>query len=137
MKISKYAGRSYECLGGVTRTGLVVAFLATTNAVATADNLCTDGLVRCWGYNNGGQCNVPTDLGPCLSVAGGNMHTIALRVDGTVRCWGYNSHGTCNDLLDIISKFKTYWTILSTGSKDSLWQYLHVLTQLCKKYYES
>jgi hypothetical protein len=42
-----------------------------------------------------------------------------------------------NDLLDIISKFKTYWTILSTGSKDSLWQYLHVLTQLCKKYYES
>ena len=42
-----------------------------------------------------------------------------------------------NDIMDIIGKMKTYWKVLSDPSKDSLWQYLHVLTQLCKRYYEN
>jgi hypothetical protein len=35
--------------------------------------------VRCWGYNDYGQCNTPADLGPCSSVAGGSRHTIAIQ----------------------------------------------------------
>jgi len=42
-----------------------------------------------------------------------------------------------NDIMDIIGKMKTYWKVLSESSKDSLWQYLHVLAQLCKRYYEN
>jgi hypothetical protein len=42
-----------------------------------------------------------------------------------------------NDNMDIVSKLKTYWSVLSTNSKNSLWQYLHVLVQLCKRYYEN
>jgi hypothetical protein len=42
-----------------------------------------------------------------------------------------------NDIMDIVGKMKTYWKVLSVPSKDSLWQYLHVLTQLCKRYYEN
>jgi hypothetical protein len=42
-----------------------------------------------------------------------------------------------NDIMDIVSKFKTYWKVLSPASRDSLWQYMHVLTQLCKRYYEN
>jgi hypothetical protein len=40
------------------------------------------------------------------------------------------------DIMDIVSKLKTYWKVLSPTSKNSLWQYMHVLTQLCKRYYE-
>ena len=52
--------------------------------------------VRAWGYDAYGQCNVPTDLGPCTAIAAGNDHTLALRTDGTVRAWGNNSWGQCN-----------------------------------------
>jgi formylglycine-generating enzyme required for sulfatase activity len=53
-------------------------------------------VVRAWGRNDYGQCNVPGDLSPATAIAGGNYHTIALRTDGTVRCWGYNAFGQCN-----------------------------------------
>jgi hypothetical protein len=57
---------------------------------------CPDGTVRAWGYNGYGQCNVPSNLGPCSAVAGGIFHTIALRTDGTVRAWGDNGSGQCD-----------------------------------------
>ena len=34
--------------------------------------------VRAWGRNDYGQCNVPSDLGPCTAVAGGAAHTVAV-----------------------------------------------------------
>ena len=40
-----------------------------------------------------------------------------------------------SDVMNIVSKLRTYWTTLSEPSKQAMWQYLHVLTQLCKRYY--
>jgi hypothetical protein len=57
--------------------------------------------VRCWGRNTYGQCNTPSDLGTCSSVAGGYDCTIAVRSDGAVRCWGYNKYGQCNTPSDL------------------------------------
>jgi len=37
-----------------------------------------DGSVRCWGWNEFGQCNTPVDLGACSSVAAGAYYSIAL-----------------------------------------------------------
>jgi len=59
------------------------------------------GIVRAWGDNAFGQCNVPTDLGPCTAVAGGGFHTVALRTDGIVRAWGLNGDGQCNVPADL------------------------------------
>ena len=56
----------------------------------------TVGDVRAWGRNDDGQCNTPSDLGTCSSIAAGGGHTLALRTDGTVRCWGNNDSGQCN-----------------------------------------
>ena len=61
----------------------------------------TVGDVRCWVYNDQGQCNTPADLGVCSSVAGGGYHTIALRTNGGVRCWGENTFGQCNTPADL------------------------------------
>ena len=98
MEQSKHIGRTGPLL---TRTGLVAAFLATAGVVAVERSAHADGIVRCWGYNAQGQCNPPADLGPCSSVAGGGLHTIALRIDGGVRCWGYNSGGQCDPPADL------------------------------------
>ena len=51
--------------------------------------------VRCWGWNDFGQCDVPTNLRPVSMVAGGEIHTIALKTDGSVRCWGNNDLDQC------------------------------------------
>ena len=97
MAQSKHTGRTGPLL---TKTGLVAAFLAT-GVVAVEQSACADGLVRCWGWNNYGQCNTPADLGPCSRVAGGGYHTIALRIDGGVRCWGNNNYCQCETPADL------------------------------------
>ena len=95
--------------------------LAVADRTATAQAV-RGGLVRAWGYNSYGQCNVPSDLGPCTKIdAGGNYYgfTVAIRTDGIVRAWGYNGYGQCNvpgDLgacSDVVAGGSTYdgWTV--------------------------
>ena len=59
--------------------------------------LLADGSVACWGWNEYGQCEVPTDIGtpenPVASVAVGSAHTAALLSDGSIVCWGSNNDG--------------------------------------------
>ena len=47
----------------------------------------------------------------------------------------YDSKEYDGDVMNIVSKLRTYWKTLSEPSKNAMWQYLHVLTQLCKRYY--
>ncbi|MCP3858580.1 MAG: hypothetical protein GY704_02915, partial [Phycisphaeraceae bacterium] len=51
----------------------------------------TDGSVACWGHNNYGQCDVPSDIGtpenPVASVAaGGSITVVILAVSTTKPC---------------------------------------------------
>ena len=80
------------------RIGSMVALLAAAGAVQTAH---AGGIVGAWGDNWLGQRNVPTDLGACTAVAGGQGHTLALRQDGGVRAWGDNWLGQCNVPTDL------------------------------------
>lgn len=52
--------------------------------------LTDDAEVRCWGYNQDGQVNVPTDLGAVADIAVGWYHTCALTDAPKVSCWGWN-----------------------------------------------
>ena len=58
-------------------------------------------IVRCWGYNRFGQCDVPADLGAVKQIAGGGYHSMALLEGGTVRCWGNNEYGQCDVPADL------------------------------------
>jgi alpha-tubulin suppressor-like RCC1 family protein len=62
----------------------IVAGLITSVALAEAQGQS----VRVWGDNTFGQCDVPADLGPVITVAAGGHHTLALRADGSVVGWG-------------------------------------------------
>jgi len=73
-------------------------------------SLDADGGVLCWGdgfhplggmgypsrrgpSNPGwGQSLVPSNLGPVVAVAAGDLHTVVLEADGTVRAWGSNGY---------------------------------------------
>jgi len=98
MARSKHTGRTGPL---PAQTGLIAAFLVAAGVVALEQSAHADGIVRCWGLNNYGQCNTPADLGPCSRIAAGYLHTIALRSDGGVRCWGRNSEGQCNTPADL------------------------------------
>jgi hypothetical protein len=39
------------------------------------------------------------------------------------------------DVEDLVSKVKSYWNVLDDQTKDSLWQYLYILNELCKRAY--
>ncbi len=61
------------------------------------------GQVIAWGYNDQGQCTVPSGLGPCKDIAAngqaessGPGFSLALRTDGSITAWGYNGAGQCS-----------------------------------------
>jgi alpha-tubulin suppressor-like RCC1 family protein len=56
----------------------------------------SDGTIIAWGWNDWGQCNVPTPNAGFLQVDGGYGHTLGLKSDGTIIAWGRNSDGECN-----------------------------------------
>jgi alpha-tubulin suppressor-like RCC1 family protein len=49
--------------------------------------------VAAWGYNGGGQTNVPAGLSNLVLVAAGTSHALALKRDGTVVAWGKYEYG--------------------------------------------
>ena len=64
----------------------------------------SDGSLRCWGLNGGGQLgdgtttNRPTPvtvagIATATQVSAGYQHTCARLSDGTVMCWGQNNEG--------------------------------------------
>ena len=70
-------------------------------AAGLANPASGEGVVRCWGWNNFGQCDVPSDLGVVRQISAGGYFTLAVRQDGTVRCWGQNDDGQCNVPADL------------------------------------
>ena len=60
----------------------------------------TDGLIRCFGRNNEGQCNAPTGS-DFVDVRSKAYHSAAWRADGSVVCWGRNWYGQCNVPADL------------------------------------
>ena len=87
------AGPVYIRVGGYgTSTGTAVLDVQFERTV---------GDVRAWGSNTWGECNTPSDLGTCSSIAAGGDHTMALRTNGTLRCWGDNAEGQCNTPADL------------------------------------
>ena len=81
---------------GVAGTRSAMRMLAVAAALAGGRAAYADGAVVCCGYNEYGQCNPPAGLASVTQIAGGGLHTIALKSDGTVACWGYNGNGQCN-----------------------------------------
>jgi len=54
-----------------------------------------DGVVRAWGSNFYGECNVPAGL-VAKDVREGNGFVVALKTNATVAAWGKNDFGQCN-----------------------------------------
>jgi len=66
--------------------------------------LMSDGTVRAWGDNSGGQLGIDEAMvsaapvqvpgvSGAQAIAAGGSHSLALRPDGTVWAWGYNRQG--------------------------------------------
>lgn len=41
-----------------------------------------------------------------------------------------------SDVTDVISSLRPHWQSLSDASKDALWQYIYILKEISKRYYE-
>ena len=67
------------------------------------------GSVICWGQNGQGQCNPPSDLGPCKAITSGGFaaggwglaesgFTVAIQKTGNVVAWGCTGNNVPTDL---------------------------------------
>jgi hypothetical protein len=46
----------------------------------------------------------------------------------------YNATEYGSDGMDIVSKIKTYWSVLSPETKTAIWHYIYILKELSKRY---
>ncbi|MDP2775293.1 MAG: HYR domain-containing protein [Nocardioides sp.] len=91
MSIIQVSRRTVAVLASVsTAVALVVAGTVPAPSYAATPA----GAVVAWGQNDSGQVTVPPTLGgDAVAVAGGGLHSLALRTDGTVAAWGSNTYG--------------------------------------------
>jgi hypothetical protein len=54
------------------------------------------GSVVAWGYNDAGQCNVPSPNSGFVAIAAGQSHSLGLKSDGSIVAWGSNDEGQRN-----------------------------------------
>jgi len=69
------------------------AVAGRTAIVYQAGAPANNGTLAAWGDNSSLQTSVATGLTGLVKVAGGDSHTLALKLDGTVLAWGGNSSG--------------------------------------------
>jgi len=58
--------------------------------------LKADGSIAAWGWNDNGQCNVPSPNTGFIAVAAGWYHSLGLKADGSIVVWGSNDYGQCD-----------------------------------------
>ncbi len=91
--------------GGWLGHGWVLALLLSHQAATLSYGA---GIATTWGYNNAGQVSPIPDgaKSGVVAVAGGSIHSLALRSDGTVVAWGddsYNQVDVPADLANVVA----------------------------------
>ncbi len=85
-------------LGALPQRGalvVVIGLLLVISAVSGA--IAQEGGVVTWGYNYGGQRDVPPEAESGITaIAGGYQHSLALTAEGRVLAWGLNWRGQCD-----------------------------------------
>ena len=71
--------------------------------------MTTEGVLKCWGWNNGGQLGDGTTFDSTIPIAvkglgngvaavsAGRLHTCALTESGGLMCWGLSNGGQLGD----------------------------------------
>ncbi len=73
------------------------------------------GMIRAWGHNLHGQCDVPLPNTGFVAVAGGGGHSLGLKDDGSIVAWGRNNEGQCD-----VPQPNSDFTAISAGDFHSL-----------------
>ena len=71
-------------------------FIAVAGGGIHSLGLKSDSTILAWGWNDSGQCNVPSPNAGFIAVSGGYYHSLGLKADGTIAAWGRNTEGQRN-----------------------------------------
>lgn len=117
MNHSPYSSRLFS-----TAFSLLLALLATLSITPA---YAADSLLG-WGNNNNHQTDIPPGLNSAPAIAGGVLHSLALRTNGTVVAWGDNFFGQTNvppGLSNVIAVAggETYSLALKSNGTVTVW----------------
>jgi alpha-tubulin suppressor-like RCC1 family protein len=107
-------GELGDGMGSWSSTPVDVVGLTSGVTAIDAENIHTcaltsDGGMKCWGANNGGQLGdgtntdrwAPVDVvglnSVVMAISAGGWHTCALTSTGGIKCWGNNAYGQLGD----------------------------------------
>jgi alpha-tubulin suppressor-like RCC1 family protein len=65
---------------------LMFGVLAVTDGQA-------QGSIVAWGWNNYGQCDVPSPNSGFVAASAGWFYSLGLKSDGSITAWGWNDYG--------------------------------------------
>src|SRR4030042_56148 len=74
-----------------------------------------DASIVAWGYNDYGECNIPSPNAGFIAISAGGWHSLGLKQDGSIVAWGANYFGQCN-----IPSPNIGFIAFSTGEEHSL-----------------
>ncbi|HPS02377.1 MAG TPA: InlB B-repeat-containing protein, partial [Candidatus Sumerlaeota bacterium] len=77
---------------GEGETNPLILTMDSTKTLVAEFEPAPSGIVRTWGYNVYGQCDVPSPNSDFVAVAGGANHSLGLKRNGSIVAWGSNNN---------------------------------------------
>ena len=94
-------------------------FTAITAGGFHSLGLKQDGSLVAWGWNDYGQCDIPSPNSGFIAIAAGTgfsgSYSLGLKEDGSIIAWGENNYGQCN-----IPEPNSGFTAIAAGDGSSL-----------------
>ncbi len=88
-------GNIWKCVVRVVLVFLLITCSFVLMPAARAADSSDRGIVA-WGWNDFGQCNVPSPNSGFTAITAGSICNLGLKTDGTVAAWGSNGYGQCS-----------------------------------------
>ena len=96
------------------RRSWIIACVTSLLALLPARAVLAQRVIA-WGYNDYGQCNVPSPNTAFVAVAAGYGHSLGLKSDGSIVAWGGNYFGQCD-----VPSPNTGFVAVAAGDRHSL-----------------
>ncbi len=91
----KFTGWTGDVPAGQETANPLILSMDTTKTLMATFGMAPSGMVEVWGYNDAGECTIPSPNSGFVAVAAGDHHYLALKSDSSIEAGGDTWIGQC------------------------------------------